>query len=116
MKNSLTELPLEVKRKELLLTKHFSFFTDIFGYTSIINSTEGTTPMALFQIKMDWKHVKSYATEAALMKKIEQDKATYADYDDRFLVVRTPEGRWTAVVILDKSQGGYIGRYDFVKV
>jgi hypothetical protein len=30
--------------------------------------------------------------------------------------VRTPEGRWTAVVQLDMSKGGYLGRYPFVKV
>lgn len=72
--------------------------------------------MALRQISMDWKHVKSYATEKALMKRIEEDKAMYPEHDDRFLVVRTPEGRWTAIVQLDRSKGGYIGRYDFVKM
>jgi hypothetical protein len=72
--------------------------------------------MALRQISMDWKHVKSYATERALMKRIDEDKALYPDYDDRFLVVRTPEGRWTAIVQLDRSKGGYIGRYEFVKM
>lgn len=72
--------------------------------------------MALRQIKTEWKYCKSYATEAALMKRIEQDKDMYPDHDDRFIVVRTPEGRWTAVVVLDKSTGGYIGRYDFLKV
>ncbi|QWY83320.1 hypothetical protein [Rhizobium phage RHph_X3_2] len=72
--------------------------------------------MALRQINMEWKHVKSYATEAALMKRIEQDKAMYPEYDDRFLVVRTPEGRWTAIVQLDRTKGGYIGRYEFVKM
>jgi hypothetical protein len=60
--------------------------------------------MALRQINMEWKHVKSYATEKALMKRIEEDKALYPDYDDRFLVVRTPEGRWTAIVQLDRSK------------
>lgn len=72
--------------------------------------------MALRQINTEWKHVKSYATEAALMKRINEDKNLYPYYDDRFLVVRTPEGRWTAIVILDKTQGGYIGRYEFMKV
>lgn len=72
--------------------------------------------MALREIPMEWKYVKSYATESALNKKIESEKALYPEYNDRFLVVRTPEGRWTAVVSLDMSVGGYIGRYDFLKI
>lgn len=72
--------------------------------------------MALRQINTEWKHLKTYATEAALMKRIEQDKEMYPEYDDRFLVVRTPEGRWTAIVQLDMSKGGYMGRYDFLKM
>ena len=72
--------------------------------------------MALRKINTEWKYVKTYATEAALMKKIEADKGMYPEHDDRFLVVRTPEGRWTAVVSLDTSRGGYLGRYDFLKV
>lgn len=72
--------------------------------------------MALRQINVEWKHIKSYATEANLMKRIEEDKAMYPDYDDRFIVTRTPEGRWTAIVILDKTKGGYVGRYEFLKV
>lgn len=71
--------------------------------------------MALKQITPEWKHVKSYASEAALMKRIKQDQDMYPEYNDRFIVVRTPEGRWTAIVQLDKSQGGYIGRYEFMK-
>ena len=70
----------------------------------------------LNQVNVDWKHVKSYASEAALMKKIEAEKANWSEYKDRFIVVKTPEGRWTAIVILDKSNGGYAGRYDFLKV
>lgn len=72
--------------------------------------------MALHHMNVDWKHVKSFATEANLMKRIEEDKQLYPEYADRFLVVRTPEGRWTAIVILDKSKGGYAGRYEFLKV
>lgn len=70
----------------------------------------------LRKLNVEWQHVKSYATEANLMKRIDEDKAMYPDYDDRFIVCRTPEGRWTAVVVLDKTVGGYIGRYDFLKV
>lgn len=72
--------------------------------------------MALRQHNIEWKNIKTYATEAALMKRIEQDKAMYPEYDDRFVVVRTPEGRWTAIVQLDMSKGGYIGRYEFLKL
>lgn len=71
--------------------------------------------MALTALNIDWKFVKSYATEKALMKRIEQDAALYPEYNDRFIVVRTPEGRWTAIVKLDNSKGGYAGRYDFLK-
>ena len=65
---------------------------------------------------LDSRYIKSYATEAALMKRIDQDKALYPEYDDRFIVVRTPKGRWTAIVRLDLSKGGYIGRYEFLKI
>lgn len=72
--------------------------------------------MSLHQTQVEWKHAKSYATESALMKRIGQDKAMYPEHHDRFIVVRTPEGRWTAVVILDMRVGGYVGRYEFLKV
>jgi len=72
--------------------------------------------MALRNVSPDWKHIKTYATEANLMKRIAEDQAMYPEYDDRFMVVRTPEGRWTAIVILDKNKGGYVGRYEFMKV
>jgi hypothetical protein len=69
----------------------------------------------LTQGNINWQYVKTYATEKALMKRIEQDKDLYPDYDDRFYIMRTPEGRWTAIVKLDLTKGGYIGRYEFVK-
>jgi hypothetical protein len=72
--------------------------------------------MALRKINVEWKHIVSYATEANLLKRIEQDKALYPEHDDRFLIVRTPEGRWTAVVSLDMTKGGYVGRYAFLKI
>jgi hypothetical protein len=70
----------------------------------------------LTQNHVTWKYVKTYATEAALMKKIAEVKDTFPEHDDRFIVMRTPDGRWTAVVILDMTKGGYLGRYDFLKV
>lgn len=45
--------------------------------------------MSLHQINVEWKHVKSYATEAALNKRIEQDKGMYPEHDDRFIVLLT---------------------------
>jgi hypothetical protein len=75
----------------------------------------GTDKM-LRQINVEWKRVKSYATEEALMKRLKQDEGLYPEHKDRFLVVRTPEGRWTAVVSLDLSTGGFIGRYEFLKI
>lgn len=72
--------------------------------------------MSLHQINTEWKYVKTYATEKALMKRIEEDKNLYPEHNDRFIVMRTPEGRWTAIVALDTSKGGYLGRYDFLKI
>jgi len=70
--------------------------------------------MTLRQIKMDLDgpYIKTYKTEENLMKRIEADRDMYPEYNDRFMVVRTPNGRWTAIVDLDKSKGGYVGRYD----
>jgi hypothetical protein len=72
------------------------------------------TQMTLRQIKMDLDgpYIKTYKTEENLMKRIEADRDMYPEYNDRFMVVRTPNGRWTAIVQLDKSKGGYVGRYD----
>lgn len=68
--------------------------------------------MTLRDINVEWKHVKSYATEQRLLKRIEEDRDMYPEHDDRFMIVRTPEGRWTAIVLLDKTTGGYVGRYE----
>lgn len=75
--------------------------------------------MTLRQITMDLDspYVKTYKTEQNLMKRIEEERDMYPDTDDRFIVVCTPKGRWTAIVVLDKAKGGYIGRYEsFMKV
>lgn len=69
--------------------------------------------MALINSNVEWKHVKSFATEANLMKYIAKVEGEgYTDVTDRFFVIRTPEGRWTAIVQLDKTKGGYVGRYE----
>lgn len=70
----------------------------------------------LREVNVDWRHVKSYATEANLRKRLGEDMEMYPDYKDRFIVMRTPEGRWTAIVMLDREVGGYVGRYEFLKV
>jgi hypothetical protein len=71
------------------------------------------TKMTLRQIKMDLDglYITTYKTEENLMKRIEVMRDMHPEYNDRFMVVRTPKGRWTAIVQLDKSAGGYVGRY-----
>lgn len=67
--------------------------------------------MALTQVSIDLdsRHIKTYATEQALQKAL--SKFQSQEGNDRFFVVRTPSGRWTALIQLDKSVGGYVGRY-----
>ena len=73
--------------------------------------------MTLRTLNVDWKFIKSYKTEQNLDKRLAEIRDLYPDHDDRVFKVCTPEGRWTAIVILDKSTGGYVGRYeDFLKV
>ena len=69
--------------------------------------------MALREISfdLDSRYIKSYKTRERLMAEIE--KLQDFDNDDRFIVVNTPTGRWTAIVILDRNTGGYLGRYPF---
>lgn len=76
--------------------------------------------MSLYEIDntvLDEKYIKSYATEANLRKRLSEDQEMYPEYYDRVIVVRTPAGRWTALVVLDRSAGGYVGRYEgFMKI
>ena len=66
---------------------------------------------------LDGNYIKSYATEKNLRKRLAEDADMYPEYNDRVIVVRTPEGRWTALVMLDRSTGGYAGRYEgFMKI
>ncbi len=46
-------------------------------------------------LNLDDKHVKSYATEKMLHTKMDEDGVKKV----RYLICRTPSGRWTAVVI-----------------
>lgn len=76
--------------------------------------------MALREIDntaLDGNYIKSYATEANLRKRLSEDADMYPEYNDRVIVIRTPSGRWTALVRLDHTQGGYAGRYEgFMKI
>lgn len=76
--------------------------------------------MALREIDnsaLDSSYVKSYATEANLRKRLAEDADMYPEHNDRVMVVRTPAGRWTALIILDRATGGYVGRYEgFMKI
>ena len=73
--------------------------------------------MSLREINIEWKYVLSYKTQKGLQKRIEQDRDMYPEHDDRFIITQTPEGRWTALVVLDRSTGGYVGRHEgFLKV
>lgn len=66
---------------------------------------------------VEWKHVKSFATEANLQKFITaHGEMIGSEYNDRLYVVRTPEGRWTAIVQLDMSKGGYLARWPFLSM
>ena len=76
--------------------------------------------MALREIDnsaLDSRYIKSYATEANLRKRLAEDADMYPEHNDRVMVVRTPAGRWTALIILDRATGGYVGRYEgFMKI
>ena len=63
-------------------------------------------------LDLDEKYVRSYATEARLRKRIAEIESAYPENDDRCFIVRTPSGRWTALVQLDRNVGGYVGRYE----
>lgn len=69
--------------------------------------------MALREINIDLddRSIKTYASEGNLRRRLEECATMYEDCDDRAVVVRTPAGRWTAIVYLDRSAGGYVGRY-----
>lgn len=53
---------------------------------------------------------KGYATEAnlrAALARLGLDEWDMASY---ILIARKPDGKWTAVFVLDKSKGGYIAQ------
>lgn len=72
--------------------------------------------MSIRTLNIEWAAIKSYATEKALMKRLNEEATQYPGYNDRAVVVRNPEGRWTAIISLDMTQGGYVGRYSFLKI
>lgn len=70
--------------------------------------------------EISFENVKTYATEANLRKALAaKGLDRYSDFDRngnevvcRYMVVRTPDGRWTAVFLtteLLRLCGGYVG-------
>lgn len=51
------------------------------------------------QIAVEWKYIRSYGTEANLMRELNK-----RGYDEvgmpRYVVTRTPDGRWTAIFLV----------------
>lgn len=62
-----------------------------------MNLLPSTTPIAATTpaIDLSSRYVKSYATESNLKKAMELDGIHLG----RYLIVRTPSGRWTALVL-----------------
>lgn len=56
------------------------------------------------------ENAKGYATEANLMKKVNKIFPAVGP-NDRCIVCRKPDGKWTAIFQIDTDVGGYIGRY-----
>jgi len=64
------------------------------------------------------ENTRSYASESNLMKGLQKlglDNVTMGgDFPCRYIITRTPEGRWTAVFLVSEffnrnKMGGYIG-------
>ena len=70
------------------------------------------------QIAVEWKYVRTYGTEANLMKELK--KRGYDDPDmPRYIVTRTPEGRWTAIFLVTewlRKNGGMSPIQDFLVI
>ena len=53
------------------------------------------------QINIEWKYIRSYGSEANLMRELSK-----RGYDEagmpRYIVTRTPEGRWTAIFLVSE--------------
>lgn len=65
------------------------------------------------KIDIAWKSVKTYKAEATCIAAVEKVCINL----DRYFTVQNPaDGRWTAVVVIDKSVGGYMGRPGFMIV
>jgi hypothetical protein len=58
------------------------------------NAANGTAVKATL-LDLDSKYVKSFATEETLIRKMDADNVR----SGRYQIVRTPRGRWTALVI-----------------
>lgn len=58
------------------------------------NNTVTATVRATL-LDLDSPHCKSYATEAMLVRKMDEFRVR----EGRYQIVRTPKGRWTALVV-----------------
>ena len=70
------------------------------------------------QIAVEWKYTRTYGSEANLMKELKK-----RGYDEvgmpRYVVTRTPEGRWTAIFLVTewlRKNGGMSPIQDFLVV
>ena len=59
----------------------------------------------------DLNKCKSYATKERVIKRVNELLEANSEYADRAFICRNDEGRWTAVISLDMSKGGYLCRY-----
>lgn len=62
---------------------------------------------------------KGYASEANLMKALDQRGLADWELARSIIVARKPDGKWTAIFCLDYSKGGYIAfasQYGFMTV
>jgi len=51
---------------------------------------------------------KAYATEANLLAALKRLGLDQWELARRIFVVRRADGRWTAIFVLDRTQGGYV--------
>lgn len=59
--------------------------------------------------KITLENAKGYATEANLVKAIEKAGLDTWDGARSYVICRKPDGKWTAIFVIDMNKGGYIG-------
>ena len=53
-------------------------------------------------------NAKAYATEANLLAALKRTGLDQWELARRIFVVRRADGKWTAIFVLDRTQGGYV--------